>query len=164
MRTALRWTEAEEEFMRAHYGTRSGGDIARQLGRSIQAIRLRAFHMGLTKSLRPAPGPPVIPAVELMADLADARLEADALRVLLAMSRGYITDQEAGETLGLSTDPPPPTRGTPGGNQSHRTSPLLMHAAEQAARGMDIASTRLGSGGVLGVGEGGRFAPGGGRR
>lgn len=154
MNTKLRWSQAEEEFMRTHYGTRAAGWIASQLGRSVQAIRIRAFHLGLSKSIRPAPGPPVIPAIELMADLADARLEADALRVLLAMSRGYITDQEAGEALGLSTDPPdrPPARlHTTGGNQSHRTSPLLMHAAEQAARGMDIASRRLGRGGVIGM-------------
>ena len=154
MNTVLRWTEAEEEFMRANYGTENAGWIARQLGRSVKAVHQRAFRLGLTKSLRPILTPPVISAVELMADLADARLEADALRVLLAMSRGYITDQEAGEALGLSTDPPerPPTRlHTTGGNLGHRTSPLLMHAAEQAARGMDIASRRLGRGGVIGM-------------
>ncbi len=92
--------------------------------------------------------PSVVTAAELMADLADARLECDALRVLLAMSRGLLTEAEAGDALGVSAEKPPtPVSGGPG---LHRTSPLTMHVAEQAARGMDLASRRLGMGGVIG--------------
>lgn len=158
------WAEWEDDLLRRDYATRPTGPICAALNRTGDGVRSRAVRLGLHKEPvsggRPdsrgkriapvavVPAQPLVGVAELMADLADARLEADALRILLAMSRDMLSEQEAGEALGVSSDPPPQHFDSAGRTRPV-SSPLVMHLVAQAAIGMDIASKRLHRGGVL---------------
>lgn len=47
-----RWTNEEEEFVRAHWGTHTARDLATQLGRSTKAVRQKGVKMRLRKIIR----------------------------------------------------------------------------------------------------------------
>lgn len=147
------WTEQDDAIMVAQYRPGRAPYLAALLGRSVVAIHKRVKKLGLTTPQRRLPDVPHRPvnhaSPALVVELAEARMEADALRVLLALIRGYLSDDEAGRALGVSADMPPPVNGRAAGT----TSPLALHAATQAAIGMDLASRRIGGGGCLGERE-----------
>lgn len=146
------WSEREDDIMRAEYRPGRAAYLAATLGRSADSVHNRAKRLGLTaprrylSDVRRETTPPApLPSPALVVELAESRMEADALRVLLALSRGYLSEDEAGRALGVSAD-----RRARGGGQPPWASPLEMHTLEQAARGMDLASRRIGGGGVIG--------------
>lgn len=48
-----RWTEAERDFLRLHYGTILTNFLAVRIGRPLNAVRAQAYKLGLTNSRRP---------------------------------------------------------------------------------------------------------------
>jgi hypothetical protein len=49
MRTAryIRWTKAQDAHVRKNWGILSAEDIGKPMGRTADAIRQRAYHLGL---------------------------------------------------------------------------------------------------------------------
>lgn len=147
----LGWTERDDAIIVAEYRPGRAPYLAAMLGRSVTAVHKRAQKLGLTTRQRRLPdvrhqSAPSLPSPALVVELAEARMEADALRILLARAYRMLGDDEAGLALGVSADLPEPVNG----RAVSAVSPLHLHAVEQAARGMDLASKRLGRGGVIG--------------
>jgi len=147
------WSEADDALLRAEYCRGQAARVAATLGRSLHAVVKRAERIGVAQP-RPAivagrrkPDAP-LPSPDVVVELAEARMEVDALRVLLALKCLLLSAEEAAAALGVSHERP--LLNVNRGPGLRTASPLAMHLAEQAARGMDLASKRLGRGGVLG--------------